>query len=186
MSFLFQMNNQDLSSFHKNWAWFLLWGIGLVALGTLAIVFSFAATVISVVFLGILLAVSGAFITIDSFQSWWGRWSGFFLHLGVGVLYLIIAYLFIERPLSSAISLTLLLGIVFLVIGVFRIIYAMSSGLPQKGWRVFNGIVTLILGLLIVAEWPASGIFVLGLFIGIDLVFSGWVYIVAAFAARRR
>lgn len=189
MNFLFQMNDQDLNNilqkWQKNWGWILLWGLILVALGTLAIVFSFAATVISVVFLGFLLAASGMFITIDSFQSWWQQWSGFFLHLGIGVLYLIIAYLFIARPLVSAVSLTFLLGMFFIAIGIFRLFYSLTSGLPHKGWRFFNGLLTLLLGILIMAEWPASGIFVLGLFIGIDLVFSGWVYIVGAMSLRK-
>ncbi|MFI4954958.1 MAG: HdeD family acid-resistance protein [Gammaproteobacteria bacterium] len=189
MSFLFQMNDQDLNNIYhkwqKNWGWIMLWGIALAGLGTLAIVFSFAATVISVVFLGFLLAACGVFVTIDSFQSWWGHWSGFFLHLGIGVLYLIIAYMFILTPLATAISLTFLLGIFFVAIGIFRIFYSLTSGLPQKGWRLFNGLITLLLGILILTEWPVSGIFVLGLFIGIDLVFSGWVYIIAALSLRK-
>jgi uncharacterized membrane protein HdeD (DUF308 family) len=54
----------------------------------------------------------------------------------------------------------------------------------NRGWRLASSIITLLLGVLILLEWPASGLFIIGLFIGIDLIFTGWVYIVSALSAR--
>ena len=45
--------------------------------------------------------------------------------------------------------------------------------LPGWGWQVADGLVTLALGLLVLAEWPGSGLWVIGLFVGIDLIFYG-------------
>ena len=53
------------------------------------------------------------------------------------------------------------------------------------GWQVLSGLVALLLGLFITAGWPASSIWVIGTFIGIDLIFGGWSFIMIALAARR-
>ncbi len=56
---------------------------------------------------------------------------------------------------------------------------------PHWGWVLFNGIITLILGIIIWRQWPVSGLWVIGLFIGIDLIISGWAWIMLSFAARQ-
>ncbi len=72
-----------------------------------------------------------------------------------------------------------------MVAGVFRIVAAWSTYAPGRGWVNFDGVVTLVLGLMIWARWPVSGLWVIGLFIGIDLIIAGWPQVMTAMAVRR-
>lgn len=181
----FSVPSALLADFGKNWGFFLAWGVSLVILGILAITFASFTTLISVIFLGFLLLFSGILVIIDAIQFWRGKGSNFFLQLLAGILYAIVGLTFIFTPMLGSISLTLLLGILFVILGIFRIYYAISHRLPRSGWVLFSGIVTLLLGILILAKWPATGLFIIGLFVGIDLLFLGMNYIMAALVARK-
>lgn len=169
----------------NRWGWFFAWGILLVLLGVLAITYSAATTVVSVVFFGFLLAISGVVIIFDSFKSSWGKWSVFSMHLAMGILYLAAGVILIKGPLAGSITLTLLLAIFYIVLGLFRTVSCLTREVSNRGWRLVSSILTLILGILILIEWPMSGLFIIGLFIGIDLIFTGWIFIVSALTARQ-
>ena len=83
--------------------------------------------------------------------------------------------------------LTLLLGAALVASGIMRIIlgFSMTGGTPWI-WVVLSGIVTLLVGLIILSHWPVSSLFVLGLFLGIDLVFAGASWIAIGWALKRR
>jgi uncharacterized membrane protein HdeD (DUF308 family) len=102
----------------------------------------------------------------------------------MGILYVVMGAMLIYSPILGSISLTLLLGIFYLMIGMFRLGYSWSMKSPRWGWNLFNGILCLLIGVLILASWPGSSLFIIGLFVGIDLVFAGWAYVMAALAAR--
>lgn len=178
--YLESFRNQE--GLRKNWIWFLILGIILIILGVIAIGHSVYTTVASIVFLGVLLIISGALQTIYSF--WAHRWSGFFLSLLTGVLYLVVGSLFVSKPLSGALVFTLLLGAFYLVGGIFRIIGSIMTRFDHWGWSLFSGIITLLLGVLILAGWPETGLWVIGLFIGIDLIIFGWVWVALSLAAK--
>lgn len=182
--YFFHINQFDLTPYAKNWRLFLVWGVALMALGIIAISASTLTTLISIAFLGVLILLSGVVIVIDSITFWWGRGSGFFLHFLMGLLCCLVAILLIKNPLLATVSLTLLLGIFYLTLGILRVIYSLYLRTPQWGWYLFNGFVTLLLGTLILMSWPASSLFIIGLFVGIDLFFSGWAYIIAALTVR--
>lgn len=184
MSFAIRMGDQDLSAFSKHWGWFLIWGIALEILGVMAISYAALTTLLSVIFLGVLISIGGVLIVIDTFTFWWRHWRGFFLHLLIGALYLFVGYMLIYGPIWASISITLMLAIFYIILGVFRIISALSFKMLRSGWTLFNGIIGLLLGILILAQWPASGLFIIGLFVGIDLLFCGWAYIMAALGGR--
>ena len=184
MNYLFRLTSKDLSAFDKNRKWFLIWGILLVVLGALAISAATFTTFASVVLLGILVFLSSAVIFFDTFTFWWGRWGGFALHFLVGALYFIVGGMFMMNPMEGSMSLTLLLGIFYVLLGVFRLAYSLSFKTPQWGWGLFNGIISLLLGILIMASWPASSFYIIGLFVGIDLLFCGWAYVMVYFATR--
>jgi uncharacterized membrane protein HdeD (DUF308 family) len=174
----------DVSAFSKNSTWFYFWGAVLTILGIAAISASFVATMISVVFIGIVILIAGAVIILDSITFWWGKWSGFFLHFLTGLLYFAIGFMLIDSPVLGSVSITLLLGIFYLVVGIFRVTYALTARSPKWGWNFFNALVTLLLGVLILTSWPASSLFIIGLFVGIDLVFAGMAYLMAASSGR--
>lgn len=168
---------------NKYWGWFLTYGVILIILGVIAISSAFITTMLSVFLLGTLLIIGGVFIFFDSFR-YWKRWKGFFLHLLLGILYVIIGLAVIDRPIISAETITMMMGIFFLVAGVVKIVMALATKLRNWGWHLLSGIISLALGILILAHWPASGLFIIGLFIGIDLVFTGWSYIMLSIASR--
>lgn len=185
MNYPFQMRSQHLESFQKNSKWFLMWGIALVFLGCIAISLSTFTTLVSVIILGMIFIACGAVILIDTFQFWWHKWSGFIPHFIIGLFYIIVGFMLVMGPIVGAVSLTLLLASLFIIIGLLRIIYSVSLQPPRWGWSFFNGIITLVLGILIMVQWPASGLFIIGLFVGIDLLLIGWTYIMVALFARR-
>jgi uncharacterized membrane protein HdeD (DUF308 family) len=173
----------DLQEFSRNWGWFLALGIIMVILGTLALGSALVVTLVSMIFFGWLLIFAGVFEAVQSF--WQKRWGGFFVHLGVGILYAIVGFMLVANPEASAVALTLLMAIFFIVAGIFRIIAALSMRFPHWGWMLISGIAALILGVLIWRQWPASGFWIIGLFIGIELIFTGWSWVMLSLAARR-
>lgn len=162
----------------------LLWGILLVVLGCVAISATTMTTILSVLFLGAVIFISGLVITVDAFTFWRRSGSGFIWHLLMGILTLVVGFMLIKSPLLGSISLTLFLGVFYLVLGCFRVGFSLVVQPPRWGWNLFSGLVSVLLGVLILASWPVSGLFIIGLFIGIDLLFSGWAYIMASLAAR--
>lgn len=172
----------DLEKLRKNWFWFLLLGIGLIALGVIAISSATYTTLASMIFLGILLLAGGVAQVIYSFAA--TRWSGFFISLLIGILYAIVGFLLMAHPAASALSLTMLLAAFYMVSGLFLIIGSFMMKFEHWGWALFSGVVKFILGLLIWQGWPATGLWVFGLFIGIDLIFYGWFWVMLSLTAR--
>ncbi len=178
------LENPTLAAFSKNWSQFLIWGIVLVILGLIAISTTVMTTLISVIFLSFLLLISGIVIMVDACTFWWKKGNGFFLHLLFGILYFAIGIMLLEKPILTAVSLTLLLGIFYLVLGLFRTIDCLTTRTPRWGWNLFNAIISLLLGILILCNWPLSGLYIIGLFVGIDLLFTGLSYVMGSLAAR--
>lgn len=174
----------EVEDIRRNWSWFFALGILLVILGIAVMSSSFFATVFSVVLFGLFLMGAGIVQVVQAFLA--RQWKGLFLSLLLGVLYLVVGFLCISRPAVTAINLTLWIAALCFVIGLFRMIYALLLRFDQWGWVFFNGLVTFILGLLIYSDWPFSGLWVIGLFIGIDLLLSGWSWILLSLSARSR
>jgi uncharacterized membrane protein HdeD (DUF308 family) len=165
----------DLGALRSNWLWFVLLGVALIIVGFIALGALGIATLATALVLGALLLVSGVFETVGAF---WSRgWSGFFLSLLSGVLSVIVGLMFLRAPLDAVVVLTLLLACLLLVSGLFRIIAALIHRFPTWGWSLASGAIDLLLGLLIWQGWPESALWVLGLFMGISMVFRGvnWI-----------
>jgi len=166
----------------KNWGWFLALGIVQVVVGILAVSFAFSATLASVVMLGVLLLIAaGAELAAAVFARDWG---GFFLYLLIVILYAVAGFLTLQHPLLAAEGLTLMLAAAFLIGGMFRIIISLVERFRSWGWVLFNGIITLLLGLAIWQQWPESGLWVLGMLVGIDLLVSGATWSMLAVGVR--
>jgi uncharacterized membrane protein HdeD (DUF308 family) len=175
----------ELQTLRNLWRWFLALGIAMVVLGTIAISWACLATItVAATWLfGFLLLASGIGEIIHSF--WIGRWSGMLLHLLIGVLYVLVGFLIIDQPENAAVQLTLLIAIFLMVGGIFRIVFAVAEQFTGWGWVLLNGAVSFLLGLMIYKQWPASSLWVIGLFIGIDLIFNGWGWIMLSLGLRR-
>ena len=113
-------------------------------------------------------------------------WRGFLLELLSAVLYLGVGILLLVNPLEGALALTIVLAAFLVVEGIFKIIMAMRvRDHDGWGWLLASGILSVTLGVLIWAQWPASGLWVIGLLVGIQLLFTGWSLVMLALAARR-
>lgn len=173
----------DVESIRHHWGWLLTLGIAMVVLGTIAIFITPAATLATVLILGWLLIFSGIAESVYAFRV--RKWGGLFLHLIGGVLGVLIGLLIITHPVAGALAWTLLLASFFTVIGLFRLTAAVSLKFPNWGWAVFDSLITVGLGVLLWAEWPSSGVWFLGLSVGISLILRGWSYVMFALAIRR-
>ena len=171
-----------LEELHRHWALFLSVGVALMALGIVATLTAGLSTIVAVDFFGWILVIAGAGVTIHAF--WAKRWSGFFLQLLSGLLYLAAGWMLATHPELSAIALTLVIAISFVVQGAFRIGAALSTRIDGWDGLLVSGIITLFLGLMIWNEWPLSGVWVIGLFVGIDMFFYGGWFVSLALAVR--
>lgn len=165
------------------WGSFLTVGIFLVLLGIIALGSAVLTTYATVLLFGVLLIAGGFAQVIHAF--WTPEWKGFFVQLLLGILSAVVGWLLVMNPVVGALSLTLVLSTFFIASGLFRIAAALFKHVEHWGWMLFNGIVTLALGLLILAQWPSSSLWIIGLFIAIELIFSGWAYLFFGFGLRK-
>jgi len=164
------------------WGWFLAFGIALLALGIAAVVRSVLATVATMLFFGwLLLLASGVEIAQAVLV---GHWAGFFHHLLAAILFGIVGHILVTKPVISAEALMIFMASFFLIGGLFQLIASIVVAVPGWGWQAADGIITFILGALVLAQWPVSGLWVIGLFVGIDLIFYGAAWIALALRLR--
>lgn len=167
----------------RNWGWLLGLGILFVILGGLGMGMVVGLTLVSVLFIGVLLLVAGFSQIVDGFYS--KEWRGAAWHALIAILYLFVGAIVIYDPVLASTAITALIAWVLIFIGITRLF--MASVLRDAvgwGWLVLAGISAIILGVLILVQWPLSGIWVIGLFIAIELLIIGWTYIFIAFASR--
>lgn len=173
---------EERQALRRNWIWLVILGVVLVVVGLLAISFPPIFTLTTVILLGVLL-LFGAGAEVAS-AIWARRWGGFFLHLLLGLLYLFVGVAMIDRPDVGAAGFTLMLAVFFVAGGLLRIVLALSHRFSGWGWTLFSGIVTLLLGILIWRNLPEATVWVIGTFVGIDLLFNGWSWIMLGLAVR--
>jgi uncharacterized membrane protein HdeD (DUF308 family) len=164
--------------------WIVALGVVYVLAGFVALGSVVMATVASVLVVGVMMIVAGVAEVFSAFQI--KSWGKFLLWVLLGVLYIIAGFVTFENPLLAAALLTLILGASLLASGVMRIILAfnMKQEMPWI-WVLLSGVITLLLGLLILARWPVSSLYILGLFLGIDLIVAGTGWIGLGFGLRR-
>ena len=160
-----------LDTARHNWGWVLALGILLVLLGVFATSAAVTTTMLTVLIIGILLLVSGVVEIGSAFRNL--RYGGFWMHLFAGILDLVCGALLVSYPAAGALTLTVILAIFFLVGGVMRTLSALVLDLPNGGWAVLSGMVDVMLGVFLLISWPASGLWFLGLAVGIGLIFRG-------------
>jgi uncharacterized membrane protein HdeD (DUF308 family) len=165
------------------WGWFLAFGIVLALLGVVAVIRSLAATVVSMVFFAWLLLFAGVIEFVNSFMV--GHWSGFFLHLLAAILFIVTGILLMAKPVLSAEVLTFGMSLFFLIGGLYQIIASLWAHLPGWGWQVFSGIIASLMGVLLLVQWPLSGLWAIGLFVGIDLIIIGLGWVTLALDLRK-
>lgn len=175
--------HQNVANLQKDWGWFLALGIILIVLGSLAIVMPLAATLTAEFLLGWVFLIGGVVMAFHAFRS--RRWGRFFLEILIGALYFAAGLLLLYRPLVGMFGLTIFLGAFFTIEGIFRIIQALQMRpIANWGWVLISGIISLLLGFVVVAGLPLTALWIAGLVVGIDLLFGGWSMVMISVAAR--
>ncbi len=174
------MNKEKVESFLKelplDWKWLLALGIVMLILGTLGISMSVVLTIASILFFGAMMGAAGILQLIQGIQSKEKQWVGRGQHFLIAILYLLTAGLVFWDPVAASQGMTLLLAALFTAIGITRLFYAIRCQRKQWKWvlPVFLGLVNLALAAMIILAWPSSGLWVIGLFIAIELIMNGW------------
>ena len=164
--------------------WFVLLGVAMMLLGIAALAFPFLSTLAIELLVGWILMLTGVVGLVHAFRA--ARWKGFALSLLWALLSLGVGIALLVYPFTGMASLTLLVGAFFLAGGILRIIQAMRlRPADYWGWLLTSGILALLLGGLILAQWPMAATWVLGVLVGIDLIFAGWTAAILGVAAGR-
>ena len=162
----------------------IVWAIILIIFGFLAIALPFATSWGVVVVIAWLIVFSGGFQFIHAFQS---HGVGHILwKVLVAILYLIVGIYFLLHPLIGVAAFTFALAVFFVIEGVFDLVaYFQNRQAAGSGWILFDGIVTLILGILVWRQWPSSSLWVIGTLVGISMIMTGTTRLMMSLAARR-
>lgn len=181
---MFGVVRENLADLRKNWYWFVILGVALIVLGVAAMTeYTVVASTLVVLVLGCLLLAAGVFYLVGAFFT--RGWGGFFLSLMAGILHLAVGLLILDQPLEALAGITLALAVYFFVEGLFRIVASLTGQFRHWGWMLVNGVITLLLGVLIWRHWPESSLWVIGLFVGINLLVSGVTYVSLGLTVRR-
>lgn len=151
---------------------------GLFVLGDVAL-----ATVISAIIIGFTLLIAGASEVVHAFSA--PHWSGFTLRLLIGALYAISGVALIADPLVASVFLTFVFAIALIASGVVRIFQSFQYWRWSGFLLLLSGIIGILAGLVILAKWPVSGLWVLGTLVGIDLLFHGAWWMSLGWQLRR-
>jgi len=165
------MFKSEIAEVRKSWVWFLVLGILLILLGALCIVKSQTATSFSILVLGWLLAISGVLWLVAAVRG--GNWSLFFLYLLNALISGGVGYLLITHPNAGAEGVTALLAVWFIVGGLYRVVVASVIQFPYWGLTVLAGLISVGLGIYLLATWPQATTFFLGVLVGVDLICDG-------------
>lgn len=172
-----------MNEIHQHRGWFMAIGVLMLLMGIAAIVFPFTATMAVTAGLGIVLAISGVAQLAHAFGV--RRLRGFFFFLLSALISLMAGILLLMFPVSGMLSLTLVVGSFLLAGGILKIFLALRIR-PGVSWfwLLFAGGLAVLLGALILVQWPTIASWVLGLMVGVDLLFSGWWLLMLGIANR--
>jgi uncharacterized membrane protein HdeD (DUF308 family) len=176
--------SSDIAPLRAKSGWIVALGVVYLVTGYIALGSVVLATFASVVVVGVMMIIAGVAEVFSAFQI--KSWGKFLFWVLLGVLYIVAGFVTFENPLLAAAVLTLILGASLVASGIMRIILAFSMKRETPWvWVVLSGVITLLLGLLILAHWPVSSLYILGLFLGIDLIMAGVGWIALGFGLRR-
>ena len=172
-----------LDKVHDSWGWFVVLGIALIALGVVCIMGDMTATLATVLALGWLLVIGAVVALVQAFRAY--DWSGFFLYFLSALLRGVAGYVLIRYPGSGEVSITILLASLFIVGGIFRTVGATSMRFPSWGWTAFSGIVSLVVGFMLIYQLPTASPWFIGFLVGVDFIFDGIALITLGTAVKK-
>lgn len=165
------------------WGWFVVLGAVFIILGLIASSHLLLATIVTVYYLGAAMIMAGILQLVQSFRL--ARWSGFILWLLNGLLYVGAGIMSFMNPALASSALTLLLALFTAASGITRI-WLGAGAMSERGWGwiVASGVISTVVGLLVLVGWPVNSAWLLGLILSIDLVFQGCALLGTGFRLR--
>jgi len=156
----------------SKWGWVVALGVFFLIAGFVALTDEMTATVVSVFVTGVSLIVAGIVEVVAGLQV--RPWSRALVWVLVGVGLVVAGTVILRDPVLAAAGFTLALGLCLLVSGVFRLILAFQIR-DAALWPMvaLAGLLSAVVGLLILSRWPASSLYIIGLLLGVNLIFSG-------------
>src|SRR5262245_1229951 len=147
----------DTAPLRAKWGWIVALGVVYIVAGFVALGSVVMATVASVFVVGVMMIIAGVAELINAFQI--KSWGKFLIWALLGVLYIVAGFVTFENPLFAAVLLTLALGASLVASGVVRLFlaFSMTRETPWT-WVALSGVITLLLGLLILARWPVNSV----------------------------
>ncbi|CDN46887.1 HdeD family acid-resistance protein [Neorhizobium galegae] len=179
----FGLDAPSVATVRDKWGWFLALGILLLIFGFLALANLFVATVASVFYIGMMMLIGGIAYLVHAFQV--KGWDHILFWAASGILYTIAGLLAFWNPALTAAIVTFFMAVTLIVAGTFRLWVGLRMRpMRGSGWVVFGGVITGLAGLVIAFGWPVNSLWILGLFLAIDLTIQGWALIAVALAAK--
>jgi uncharacterized membrane protein HdeD (DUF308 family) len=168
----------------SKWGWFVALGVVLLLLGVLALGDVVVVTLISTIFIGAMLLVGGVFQVVHAFMV--KTWSGFLLSMLGGIVYAVGGLLIMNEPVQGALVITLFLIVALMIGGILRIVVAVRHREINGWWLMaLSGVISVLIGFLLYASFPWSGLWVLGTLIGVELLVQGATWLMFGMALRR-
>ena len=169
----------------KNSGGLLFMGVVMVILGLIGLSMEVALTLTTLIFFGFLVLFAGVAQLVHVFQGQ-GLKSKLW-DLLIALVYIASGIAVIVHPAATAVWFTLFIASALVVAGIFRILLGFqmrANDVNAWGWIVFGGIISIVLGSMIFSAWPISGLWVIGMFIAIELLLQGFTLISIALAAK--
>ncbi|HUA85336.1 MAG TPA: HdeD family acid-resistance protein [Bryobacteraceae bacterium] len=173
--------SEAIENLRHNWGWMLTFGVILLLWGIFAVAYSIFFTAVSIFVIAWLLIIGGAIEAIHALRH---HERHVILYFVEAILAIVAGALLLRSPAAGALVITLLLASYFIVSGIVRVVAAFALRMPQWGWTMFSGLLAIALGVLVWGGWPATAFWVLGVFVGVNLIFIGWSRIIVALALR--
>lgn len=173
----------EVQAIRGKWAWLVALGVALIVLGIVLLGFPVLTTLATVTALGVLVLVGGVAEVVGAF--WCREWSGFFLALLSGVLGVVVGLMLLGNPIQAGITLTVLLASFLFVGGIFKVVASLAHRFGGWVWLLASGGIDIALGVLIWRELPYSGLTMVGLLVGISMIFRGVSWLMLGFQLRQ-
>ena len=178
-----KINDEVFGELKKNWAWMLSLGIVMVILGVIGLGMTVLFNEIVVMYFGFLLLFGSGVQLMQAFRA--EAWKGRVWHVLIALVYIVGGIIAVTEPVIAGMTLALLIAWTLIVIGVLRLVMALQMrGAAGWLWTLLGGVLSVVLGVMIINEWPQSGLWVIGLFVAIEILFAGWSQIMIALAAK--
>jgi uncharacterized membrane protein HdeD (DUF308 family) len=173
----------ELETIRSEWIWLVILGASLIVLGMIPLCSPVIATVATVTTLGVLNLLGGSAEILGPF--WCREWRGFYLALLSGALGVMLGLMLLGDPIQGGITLTILMASFLFVGGIFKAVTAIAHQFDGWGWLLLSGAFDLVLGVMIWRELPMSGLTVIGMLLGISLIFRGISWLMVGLALKR-